>query len=619
MPRTYQNDVHLQLSVPGVPTLQPDLQSHTMNPSTDSKRAASTFVGAGVTASIAMAITLIPYLVGFGMSRGRQFMWLGYNLDDSCVYLSWMRQSADGATRTLNLFTTDRQHGLVPNLLFWVLGRTAALTHLPLIWIYHLSRVTFGIALIIATWQFIRLVVRSVKARFLALCFVCFSAGLGWLVNPLVGPFSIDLWQPEATTYLSLFLSPLFCFSLLLQVVTVAMLVIGVRTGRTRFAVGAGVFGCVLGLTHTYDVLTMAAVWAAYLVVSTILGARRQLGMRRIALPWIQGLVAGLITLPSVAFMAYELKTETIFLQRANVETLSPAFVWVLLGYGLTLVFAVLGAAMCRGDEAKLEREGRENPWYFDDGSRVLLIVWAIVNVAVAYIPLPFQRKLLQGAHIPIALLAGIGAAWVWSRIGARATNSRFALYALATTLLLCPSNILFMGRDVANYARGISQTQLHRTYLQPGEIAALEWIKNNSTPGAAVQPLPWLGRTNPDAGNQIFTKDAALMCFTPGLVDRPVYCGHWGETPRYREKLSDLALFSSSSPRWDEAKRFEFLRSMHVRYLVFSQKHADDTSEAGADATDSLLPRFRGRLPLPEYLKLRYSNADADVYEVTN
>src|SRR5436305_9135571 len=88
---------------------------------------------AAIVAAAALAVTMVPYLVGFTLAHGRQFMWLGYNLDDSCVYISWMRQSADGATRTLNLFTTAPQHGMVPNPLFWILGRTAAITHLPLI------------------------------------------------------------------------------------------------------------------------------------------------------------------------------------------------------------------------------------------------------------------------------------------------------------------------------------------------------------------------------------------------------------------------------------------------------------------------------------------------------
>ena len=99
---------------------------------------------AALIAESVMTLTFVPYLLGYASSQGRGFMWLGYNLDDSCVYLSWMRQSSDGALTTLNLFTTDAQRGMAPNPLFWVLGRIAGATHLPPIAVYHGARFLRG-------------------------------------------------------------------------------------------------------------------------------------------------------------------------------------------------------------------------------------------------------------------------------------------------------------------------------------------------------------------------------------------------------------------------------------------------------------------------------------------
>ena len=95
-------------------------------------------------ALLTMGLTLLPYLIGWSLSQGRQFMWLSYNLDDSCAYLALMRQAADGSLRSLNLFTTDPQHGMLLNPFFLVLGWGARLTGLPLIAVYHLSRLFFG-------------------------------------------------------------------------------------------------------------------------------------------------------------------------------------------------------------------------------------------------------------------------------------------------------------------------------------------------------------------------------------------------------------------------------------------------------------------------------------------
>jgi len=567
-----------------------------------------------------MLVTMIPYLIGQSLAHGRQFMWLGYNLDDSCVYLSWMRQAADGATRNLNLFTTDPQHGMAPNLFFWCLGRVAGITRAPLLMVYHAARMICGLALMLLVWELIRALIRSLSAQRLAFLFVSCGAGLGWL--PFwwdhVLPTPVDTWQPEAITFLSLYMSPLFCFSMLLQVAMVYFLLAGDRTGRIRCAVYAGMCGFLLGMTHTYDVITMTAVWTAYLLVNSVVGLRQKLPAQAIAMPWLRAVIAGLITLPAVAYIAYQLKTEAVFQARANVATLSPPIYWILLGYGLCLVLAVLGAvAAGRACDPKADESAVANEWTVDCRATAVLIIWAIVNICVAYIPCAFQRKLLQGAHFPIALLAGIGAAWLWKRVDSPTRTTGFTTYALAATVLLCLTNARFLVREINRFQRGVSQTGQHRTYLQQGETEALNWIRANSSKGDAIQPLPWVGRNTADGRTQIFTRDVALMCFAPGMIDREVYCGHWGETPDYNSKLAELNIFESASPRMTDDQRAEFLRSTKVRYLVFSQKRASDDSPESADDANSLLPVFRGKQPPPGYLRLRYSNDDADVYEV--
>jgi hypothetical protein len=566
-----------------------------------------------------MAATMVPYLVGYGMSNGRVFMWLGANLDDSCVYLSWMKQAADGSLRALNLFTTDPQHGMAPNPLFWTLGRTASFLHLPLIAAYHASRLLCGWGLLLAVWQLICLLIARRPARRLAFLFVCFSSGLGWLPWwwSSASPPPIDTWQPEAITFLSLYLSPLFCFSMLLQVAMICLLLMGERAKAVKYSAAAGLCGFVLGMAHTYDVITMSAVWLGYIVVTSAVELRRGSRLNAIAGSWLRAAVAGLVTLPAVLYVAYQLRTEIVFRERADVATLSPQLAWIFVGYGITLLLAIAGIfVVAREARRSSVEEPPASKFFLGRDSAVLLVVWAAVNLAVAYVPVSFQRKLLQGEHFPISLLAGVGAAWLSNRLLPAARN-RFALWAAIVTIALAPTNVLFMLRDVNNFARNESKTGLHRAYLQPGELSALDWVRANSAPGTAVQPLPWIKTVTVDGRTQLASTDAALMCFAPGLIDRPVYCGHWGETPKFRDKLGELAAFTSASPRWTDEMRAAFIRSTGVRYVVFSQKRFSDATLQGTANADALIPRFRGNLPLPTYLRLRYSNADADVYEV--
>lgn len=560
-------------------------------------------------AIVAMLTTLIPYLVGASMANGRRFMWLGYNLDDSCVYLSWMRQAADGSSHALNLFTTDLQNGMALNPLFLVLGRLAGWTHLPLIAVYHGSRLLFGLLLLRLVWQFITLTVAEARARKLAFLFACFSSGLGWLPSwwldsPIQTP--IDKWQPEAITYLSLYLSPLFCFSLALQVGILTLLFRGLRSGEMRFAVGAGFCGLLLGLVHTYDIVSLSAVWLVYLAVHTLTRMHSD-SAQSAGKGWLQAAVAGAITTPSVLYIYHQLNTEVVFRTRAEVKTLAPSLIWVLLGYGLTLVFALYAAVIVW---RRRPATGEEPPpasaplWTTGRDASLLLVIWAVINTLICYLPTAIQRKLLQGAHFPIAILAGIGAICLLAHFKPNAKRWQVAFKMAMITLVLSLTNVLFMLRDIGNYEDNLSQTRLQRTYLQPGEIEALEWIRDHSAPADALQPLPWISRV----GTKIAPEET-VACFTPGLIDRHVYCGHWGETPDFGSKLQDI-MNVALGRTLDETRR-ELLRKMHVRYLLFSQKSAND------EAADATQPQFRGLLPLPDYLHLVHSNADADVYEV--
>jgi hypothetical protein len=562
-----------------------------------------------------IALTLIPYLVGYSMANGRQYMWLGYNLDDSCVYLSWMRQVRDGSVRQFNLFTTESQHGMVVNPLFLLLGVAARITGLPLIAVYHISRLLFGLALLLVVWRLIETLLGDRRTRKLAYLFVCLSAGFGWL--PLWWQESslntpVDRWQPEAITFLSLYLSPLFCCSLALQAAVILLLFHGERTRQLRPAIWAGLCAFALGLIHTYDVMSLSAVWLTYLIVNTVRPIRGTTPPPSIS--WRNGLAAGALAAPAIIYVYLQLRTETVFKQRAAVPTWSPPVAWVLLGFGGVLILAMFAiyqmaksgiATSSASSDLIPDQQSLHVP---HDVAR-LLLVWAVANLAISYVPTEFQRKLLQGEHFPIAILGGIGAAWLFARM--RLRGWQFWTAATGLTLLLGITNYRFAMRDIENDEINLSQTRQQRPYLQHGEIEALEWIDRHVPKAVAIQPLPYLELTSPDADGhrKIAAKDMSVACFLPGLTGHKVYCGHWGETPYYGDKLKELQNFAR--PQTTDQQRIDLLRHMKVGYIVYSQKDANDTD------ADLLAPMFRSKVTPPDYLKLVYSNRDADIYRV--
>lgn len=560
--------------------------------------------------SLTVALTMVPYLLGYSFAGNRHFMWLGYNLDDSCVYLSWLRQAFDGSFRAINMFTTEPQHGQLLNPFFLVLGILARLLHLPLLVVLHASRLFFGGCLLTIVWRLILYSTHNSCEQRVSFLFVCFGSGLGWI--PGVWPAAIDAWQPEAITYLSLYLSPLFCFALSLQALSALLFMKAIQSGSARYVFWAGIAVCLLGLTHTYDVITMMAIFGAYAVAISAL--------RYIASPTrplIYAAIIGIIALPAVLYIKHELDTENVFHQRMEVPTRSGPLGLVLVGYGLLMALAVYTVVRLVRITRSPKDESRESPIQSTPELlyRVFLVIWLVTNIAVSYLPVdkfPFQRKMLQGAHIPVSILAGIGAAHLIGRIRGMDTKWKYAAAITSLTLVAGISNILFMVRDVTSFEINLIQTtHMHRPYLEPGELSALRWIETNTPPGTAIQPLPWLG----GSGGHFAPVDVTMACFTPGLINRPVYCGHWGETPGYSEKLAELARFALPEPRMTDQARIELLRKMRVAYVLFSQKQKED--QPVDEAADRLAPMFRGLIPVPGYLVKVFSNSDVDIYKV--
>ena len=157
-----------------------------------------------------MALTCIPYVVGYVTTpAGYHFLGFTYNVDDAFGYLSWMRQAADGHFFLRNLFTTEPQSSRGFNLLFFALGTFARITHLSLVAVFHLTRIAFGIALLLAIYGMSAFWLEDKRSRRIGLLIVGLSAGIGWLFHGEAMFSSVDRWQPETITFLSLYPSPL--------------------------------------------------------------------------------------------------------------------------------------------------------------------------------------------------------------------------------------------------------------------------------------------------------------------------------------------------------------------------------------------------------------------------
>jgi hypothetical protein len=208
--------------------------------------------------------------------------------------------------------------------------------------------------------------------------------------------------------------------------------------------------------------------------------------------------------------------------------TPSPPLLDVLLGLGLWLPFAIVGA------------------WrsYKVSGAKAVLIslsVWLAVTLVLLYVPYALQRRFIGGVFIPLSVLAGLGVAWQLSKL------SRMRIPALVG-LIACG----FSSNVIVLLALLISPSQADpKVYLTNDEAAALRWLETQVTPSDVV------------------LADTRLGLFVPGWTGARTVYGHPMETIAATVKRSEVEAFYESD---DES----LLTRYPITYILNGQPPAD-------------------------------------------
>ena len=574
-----------------------------------------------VLGALTLFLASTPYLYGWlHTPPGMVYTGFSYNIDDSCVYLSWMRQAQNGHFFLHNQFSTDPQRGVLFNLFFLALGVIVRVTHLAPIAVYHAARVFGGAGFLAAVVGLLRQTTSDARARRIGYAFLCFAAGLGWLWGGYVPERSygqpIDVWQPEAISFLSLYFAPLFACALALMVVFMASALRTEHSGRLRDAWPAMLAGALLGNFHSYDVIHLFAVWFVYRIVRD--GTARRFDLHA----WLRLVVVGVAALPTTAYVYWATQVEPVFHQRAFASpTLSPHIRWDLAGFGIPVALAAWALAreirQRRGERARNQSEEppatspRAEGWGRD--ARLFLLTWAVVGIAVAYIPLPFQRKMLMGAHVPICLLAGAELA----ALTANLPGSFPAIAAFVTVVLAAPSNVLWMLRDIDRISANVGSTS-HPPYLKRTEVAALDFLQSVSRPEDAVLVSPDASAQNRFPGVPLMPY---LSVFVPAMAGNVVFDGHWSETADYGRKLGLTRRFFRATT--DDTFRRALLADNGIRYVLYDNRLASGVPKypsgepviVGGD--QPYLPVDWLHAAPPPYLTPVYRNAAVTLFQV--
>jgi hypothetical protein len=524
-------------------------------------------------------VTTIPYVVANSRTpAGHIFTGVLSAYDDTFTYFAWIRQSADGHLLLRDLFTSEPQSREFFLPLWNVIGFAARLTGLSIALSFHIARLVAGLLLLIAARAVAQSVMKSRSRVRFALWLYVMSSGLGWLVyasknrTDLLGAASLsgsaDLTMPEAIAFRSVFAQVHFAIGVALLCYTMKLLFNALVEKKTNRAVGAGALASLLAVVHPYLLVVVVSIAAVTVLAGPWIARGKE---EREDWGWDYVLIVRLSAafgaglMPGVAYLVYLNRTNEVLREWLRItDTLSPAPQQYLLGFGIVGALAVVGFRLL---------------WSNRSVYGELLLIWALVQAALLYAPISFQRRLVEGLQLPLAIAASVAIFWMAQRLFSGSAAPYRRLY-LAGVIAICSlTNVGFIaGQLVAN---GNASSTDSRRYVPVDLAAAFDWLRQ--TDSDAVLFSHYL------TGN-----------LAPSMTGLRVFLGHYGQTINADEKGAQVTAFYNGA--LDDAFARQLFLKNGVRFVIYGPFER---------ATyDVFVP--------PRWLTLARRFGDVDIFEVS-
>ncbi len=491
---------------------------------------------------IVLALSSVPYLLAYRFAAaGMEFGGFLINLDDSYSYLSAMQQGLGDGWSYRILFTPEEHRGAYLHTFYIGLGKLSSLLGLSLMQTYQLARVACGLSLLVTAYIFLSIFLEHRDRRLVAYLLISFSSGLGWLILlsgsvTLLGEVPMDFWLMDAYTFFTIFTFPHLSAAVTLLLLFLTLALRYFETFQLR-ALLLGSFALLaLCAIHPFTTLLIDSVLVTYWALLFL--KRKRLPAHEILAPAIWAL----IPIPLMTYYYKVFVSDPVF-QSWSAQTIlpSPPIPNFLLGYGIVFLLALGGFAHT------LRRRNEEG---------LLLVGWVISAIVLFYLPFPLQRRMIEGLHVPLCILATVG---IFEYLLPVATRSgwlmRFARWrgygkdglhrvlVFSVIMLTFPSNLSLVA------GTSVSALSNHPTLYHPLEIVeAVDWLKNNTKRTDTVLASYEMGRLIPArAGNRVFM-------------------GHAHETVEVRHKEQLAVTFFQQTTA--EKVRRALLTDYGIRYL---------------------------------------------------
>lgn len=465
-----------------------------------------------------------PYLWGFlredkvfGVYLGRSVV----NSADTYIFLSHIESVKQGQILLPNLYNSYPRDAFFIKPIYILIGLVARIFDLNSLLIFHVSRFILSVLFFATLWVLIGLILSKFNEKFLAFVLVSTSSGLGFFLKEKL-PLSVDLWVPEAITFFSNMEAPHFIWSQIgILILAIALLKFH-ATGKIIFLVIGSIFAALTVLEHPYLIPFLLLFPPLFLIISS--------DRMESFLKSCTAVVALPLLVAIFLFFQYQ-NSPGLSLYSKQVILPTPPVINVILGYGLLIPLAIYGIV-----------KGKTS-----DSGKYLLIIWASLLVLLIYMPLSFQRRLLEGLHLPLAISASL------ALIGLSLKTNFGKLLLVGFLGFLSITNVYQIIYAIDVTASDTGDSYSHHIYQE--DLEGLLWIRDNSDP------------------QDLILANFYYSNIIPGITGRYVYNGHLFNTVDSRNKSVLYDQFIK-----DKRQRKNFIDINKPRFIFFGKVDAYKT-----------------------------------------
>ena len=492
-------------------------------------------------------LTTLPYLIAaLRTPDGHVFTGVLTAYDDTFTYLTWMKQSADGHLLTCDLYTAEPQQCEFFLPLWTVLGFVARLTGAPLALIFHAARLLTALLLLTVARSVARRVMKSRARLRYSLWMYTFSGGLGWLVyafnnrndflHASVISGSADLNLPEAIAFRSAYAQVHFTLGAAMVCGAINLMFTALHDRRPFRAMIAGAVVSLLAVVHPYLIIVVGAVAFVAFALWPWLCPREEGSALTHSFPLGVAVWFGLSALPGVLYLFYLRRSNEVLREWLRItDTLSPSPIEYALGFGIVAALAVAGFIVLRNMRSPYGR---------------LLLIWVVVQSALLYAPVSFQRRLIEGLQLPLVIAASVAVFWLAHVFMDGRRFKHLRAPALVSVIMFASlTNAGFIAGQIIAPAQAMGASDPRR-YVPADLISALDWLSANAERDAIIFSSYMTGNLAP---------------YVTGLR---VYLGHYGQTLRSGEKEEEVRAFFTNGMTDEEARRL--LVGQRVSYVIY-------------------------------------------------